>query len=118
MSERVVDETCVFCGIVAGLIPATIVARTDTVVAFADINPQADVHVVVTPTTHAYHNVAELAADPVLLADVVTTAKQIADERSGGQFRLIFNTGERSGQTVFHVHAHVLGGDLSESRLA
>lgn len=118
MSEPILDENCVFCAIVAGKIPANLVVRTDTVIAFHDINPQADVHIVVTPTTHAYRNVTELAADPALLSDLVQTAGTIADEHAGGQFRLIFNTGERAGQTVFHVHAHVLGGDLSESRLA
>ena len=118
MSESIVDENCVFCAIVAGKIPATVVARTDDVIAFEDIHPQAEVHVVVTPTTHAFRNVTELASDPKLLAEMVTVSSQIAHDRAGGQFRLIFNTGERAGQTVFHVHAHVLAGDLSESRLA
>lgn len=119
MSKPIVDESCVFCAIVAGNIPATIVLRTDDVIAFRDIHPQADVHIVVTPTTHAYRNVAELSAgDPTLLQEVIAAGQKIADEHSGGQFRLIFNTGEKAGQTVFHVHAHVLGGDLSESRLA
>ncbi len=118
MTEVIADEGCVFCAIVAGKIPADIVLRTDTVIAFTDIHPQADVHIIVTPTTHAYRNVTELAADPALLADLVTTAGAIAEANSGGEFRLVFNTGEKAGQTVFHVHAHILGGDLSESRLA
>jgi histidine triad (HIT) family protein len=62
--------------------------------------------------------VAELAAaDPVLLAELVAVARGVADELADGQFRLIFNTGPRAGQTVFHVHAHVLAGGLGEGSL-
>lgn len=118
MSEIISDDECVFCAIVAGRIEADVVLRTDSVVAFRDINPQAEVHIVVTPLTHAYRNVVELSEDQALLGDVVAAAGSLADRFAGGQFRLIFNTGARAGQTVFHVHAHVLGGDLSESRLA
>lgn len=73
----------------------------------------------VVPKTQEYATVSELAsADPGLLAHVVATAQRIADERAGGQFRLVFNSGEAAGQTVFHVHAHVLAGDLQEGTLA
>jgi len=112
-------EPSVFTKIVAREIPATIVAEDDRVIAFEDIAPKAPVHVLVVPKTQAYANVGELAAaDPDLLAHVVQTAQRIADERAGGQFRLVFNTGEAAGQTVFHVHAHVLAGDLQEGTLA
>lgn len=112
-------EPSVFARIAAREIPATIVAETDTVIAFEDISPKAPVHVVVTPKTQHYRNVVELAAgDPGLLAEMVEMARQIADERAHGQFRLVFNTGEAAGQTVFHVHAHVLGGGLEEGSLA
>lgn len=102
---------CLFCRIVAGEIPADIVLRTDDVVAFRDISPQAPVHVLVIPTAH-HANVAELsAANPLLAATMLDTAAQIAEaEGLDGHYRLVFNTGERSGQSVFHVHAHVLGG--------
>jgi len=73
------------------------------------------------PKAAKYRNVTELAAgDPQLLAEVVAVAQKLADEHAGGQYRLIFNTGERVGQTVFHVHAHVLStqdGDSSEGTL-
>ncbi len=104
-------EPSIFSRIVAREIPATIVAETDRIIAFNDIAPQANVHVVVATKTQQYRNVIELAAgDPGLLAELVDVARRIADERTGGQFRLVFNTGEAAGQTVFHVHAHVLGG--------
>lgn len=108
----------IFSRIIAREIPATVVAETDELIAFEDIAPQAPVHVLVVPKTEAYRTVDELAAgDPLLLADLVAMAKSIADERAGGQYRLIFNSGERAGQTVFHVHAHVLAGDLGEGTL-
>ena len=76
----------------------------------------------VVPKTEKYRNVSELAAgDPQLLAAIVATAKQLAQEHCGGDFRLIFNEGEAAGQTVFHVHAHLLGvepgGVLAEGTL-
>jgi len=112
-------EPSIFSRIIAREIPATIVAETDTVIAFEDISPKAPVHVIVTPKTEQYRNVVELAARaPELLAEMVEMARNIADERANGQFRLVFNTGEAAGQTVFHVHAHVLGGRLEEGSLA
>jgi histidine triad (HIT) family protein len=119
------DEPTVFSRIVAREIPADIVFESDTVIAFRDIAPQAPVHLLVVPKTQAYRDVVELAAgDPALLAELVTTASRLADdpvafgEHSGAEFRLIFNTGASAGQTVFHVHAHVLGGPLEEGTLA
>lgn len=111
-------EPTIFSRIAAREIPAAIVAETDRVIAFDDIAPQAPVHVIVAPKTPEYRNVVELAAgDPALLAELVDVANQVAAARAGGQFRLVFNTGESAGQTVFHVHAHVLGGGLGEGTL-
>ncbi|GAB2554200.1 histidine triad nucleotide-binding protein [Leucobacter ruminantium] len=108
----------VFGKIVSGEIPVDIIAETDRVIAFLDIAPQAPLHALVIPKTTEYANVAELAAgDPETLAEMVTVAKRIADERANGEFRLVFNNGASAGQTVFHVHAHVLAGDLEESTL-
>ncbi|MEU0369498.1 histidine triad nucleotide-binding protein [Streptomyces sp. NPDC006283] len=103
---------CLFCKIVAGEVPATVVRETETTVAFRDINPQAPSHVLVIPKAH-YADAADLAAGaPQLAADVLREAGQIAaDEKvveSG--YRVVFNTGAGAGQTVFHAHAHVLGG--------
>lgn len=101
---------CLFCRIAAGDIPADIVVRTDNVVAFRDIAPKAPVHVLVVPVTHV-DNVAQAAAKiPEVLAEMVAVAQQIADAEMGGEFRLVFNTGPTAGQSVFHVHGHVLGG--------
>jgi histidine triad (HIT) family protein len=112
------SEPSVFSRIIAREIPADIVFETDTVLAFRDIAPQAPVHLLVVPKTGEYRDVAELAAgDPALLAELVAAAKQLADEHTGGEFRLVFNTGGSAGQTVFHVHAHLLGGDLAEGTL-
>ena len=108
----------VFSRIVAREIPADIVFENESVVAFRDIAPQAPVHLLVVPRTERYANVVELAAeDPRLLAEMVGVANALAAEHCGGQFRLVFNTGEDAGQTVFHVHAHVLGGKLAEGSL-
>ncbi|WP_213815188.1 histidine triad nucleotide-binding protein [Glaciihabitans sp. dw_435] len=112
-------EPSIFTRIVAREIPADIVFENDSVIAFRDIAPKAPVHLLVVPKTQEYANVSELAAgDPALLAEVVATANALAAEYAGGEFRLIFNSGESAGQTVFHVHAHVLGGALEEGSLA
>lgn len=101
---------CLFCRLVAGDVPATLVASTDQAVAFRDIDPKAPLHVLVVPRDH-HADVAQLAAsDPGLLAAVVRLAHEVAEQEAGGQFRLVFNTGAEAGQSVYHVHAHVLGG--------
>ncbi|WP_432491194.1 HIT domain-containing protein [Kineococcus auxinigenes] len=99
-----------FLRIVAGELPATIVHSDDLVVAFEDADPRAPVHVLVVPRER-HETVAELAAAaPATLARLVQVAQRIADERCGGHFRLVFNSGEDAGQSVPHVHGHVLGG--------
>jgi len=104
---------CLFCRIVAGDIPATVVRETDTTLAFRDINPKAEVHVLVVTKEH-YVDVATLAqADPGLAGELLETAAVVAETEGllADGFRLIFNTGEYGGQDVFHVHAHLLGGE-------
>ena len=109
------DSPTIFERIVAREIPADIVFESDTVIAFRDIAPQAPVHILVVPKTSEYANVVELAAgDPALLAELVSVANGLAE----GDFRLVFNTGAGAGQTVFHVHAHLLAGSLEEGTLA
>jgi histidine triad (HIT) family protein len=104
------QNDCLFCKIVAGEIPATIVRETETTVAFRDINPQAPTHVLVIPKAH-YENAAALAAGaPDIAADVLRETKAVADEEELDSYRLVFNTGAGAGQTVWHAHAHVLGG--------
>ena len=102
-----------FCRIAAGEIPATVVHETDTVVAFRDIAPQAPVHVVVIPRAH-HPNVLALAEDdPGLAGEMLAAAGAVAKAEglTGDGFRVVFNTGPHALQTVFHVHAHVLGGE-------
>jgi histidine triad (HIT) family protein len=111
-------EPSVFSRIIAREIPADILFENESLIAIRDIAPQAPVHLLVVPKTAEYRNVAELAAgDPTLLADLVATAQALANEHCAGEFRLVFNTGESVGQTVFHVHAHILGGGLEEGTL-
>lgn len=106
-----------FCRIVAGEIPSERVHDDDRVIAFKDLSPQAPVHLLVVPREHR-PDVRELAHEPDLLAHVVAVAGTLAQEHSDGDFRLVFNTGAGAGQTVFHVHAHVLaGGPLAEGEL-
>jgi histidine triad (HIT) family protein len=108
----------IFSRIIAREIPADIVFESDDLIAFRDIAPKAPVHLLIVPKAETYVNVTELAAgDPALLAELVATAQVLADEHTGGQYRLVFNTGPAAGQTVFHVHAHLLGGDLAEGTL-
>ncbi|WP_328721806.1 histidine triad nucleotide-binding protein [Streptomyces sp. NBC_00247] len=103
---------CLFCKIVSGDVPATIVRESATTVAFRDINPQAPTHVLVIPKAH-YPDAASLAAaEPQIAADVLREAGLVATEDmvDGHGYRVVFNTGAGAGQTVFHAHAHVLGG--------
>ncbi|GGM84702.1 histidine triad nucleotide-binding protein [Dactylosporangium sucinum] len=103
---------CLFCRIVAGEIPATVVHETDETLAFRDIGPKAPVHVLVIPKVH-HTDVSELAvADPGLAGKVLAACAAVAAGEGLGEggFRVIFNSGPHSGQEVFHVHAHVLGG--------
>jgi len=102
---------CLFCRIVAREIPATLVHETDRVLAFRDISPQAPVHVVVIPKDHHTDVSALTAVDPALAGELLTAVADVA--RAEGLttgFRTVVNTGADGGQTVFHVHAHVLGG--------
>jgi histidine triad (HIT) family protein len=107
-----VSEDCLFCRIVAGEIPATVVYENDSVIAFRDIAPQAPVHVLVISRAHHPNAAALGEADPdaagavLAAAGVVAKAEGVADDG----YRVIFNTGPNALQTVFHVHAHVLGG--------
>ena len=105
------DKDCLFCRIVAGEIPATVVHETATTLAFRDIDPKAPVHVLVITKTH-HRDVVALAGDPGAAADVLAASAAVAEAEglTGDGFRLIFNTGGHGGQEVFHVHAHVLGG--------
>ncbi len=103
---------CLFCKVVAGQIPATVVRESPRTLAFRDINPQAPTHVLVIPKEHHVSAAALAAADPELMAALLAEAGQVAADEgvAADGYRIVFNTGPRAGQTVPHVHAHVLGG--------
>ena len=101
---------CLFCKIVAGEIPSGKVAETDGFYAFRDINPQAPVHVLAIPKRHVaslnHADDAQLIGELVLFARDVARAEGLADDG----YRVVINTNAGAGQTVFHIHAHILGG--------
>lgn len=106
------DASCLFCRIASGEIPAKKVHEDDDVVAFHDINPQAPTHVLVIPRHHIAALDAMTAADVSTLGTTVLKATQIARELglADDGYRLVVNNGEGAGQTVFHIHIHLLGG--------
>jgi histidine triad (HIT) family protein len=108
--DRPDASDCLFCRLVDGGIPATVVHRGERVLAFRDIDPKAPTHVLVIPAAHHRDVAALAAADPATLAELVAVASRIAEDEAGGPFRLVFNTGAEVGQSVFHVHGHVLAG--------
>ena len=103
---------CLFCKIAAGEIPADLVADSGRTIAFRDINPQAPTHVLVIPKEHHPDLATMAAANAELLAEVAAQAHRVAEAEGidSSGYRVVFNTGVEAGQTVFHAHAHVLGG--------
>ena len=103
---------CLFCRIVSGDIPAAMVVETERTVAFRDLNAIAPTHVLVVPRVHINH-AAEITADyGTELAEMMTTAQEVAriDGIADRGFRLVFNVGQDSGNSVNHLHMHVIGG--------
>jgi histidine triad (HIT) family protein len=106
------DSECPFCKIVAGEIPADIVRESDRLVAFRDLNPQAPTHILLIPKDHI-ESVAELSDDHGgTLTDIMQAATQLAGAEGIAEsgWRLVANVGADGGQTVFHLHFHLLGG--------
>jgi histidine triad (HIT) family protein len=101
---------CLFCKIVAGDLPADRVRESERTIAFRDISPQAPVHVLVIPREHLPDVAAVAQAGGGLLDELVAQARQVADDAGIADYRLVFNTGAGAGQSVWHAHAHVLGG--------
>lgn len=103
---------CLFCKIIAGQIPATIVHSSDRIVAVKDINPQAPTHVLILPRRHIA-TLNDLTEDAdALVGELVRTAAKIAKKNGHAEagYRTVFNTNADAGQTVFHIHLHLLGG--------
>jgi histidine triad (HIT) family protein len=104
------EESCLFCQIVAGEIPADVVRTTDDTLAFRDIEPQAPTHVLVIPRQH-YVDISDLAgSDSGLAGRLMADAAAVASDLGLAEYRVVLNTGASAGQSVFHVHAHVLAG--------
>jgi histidine triad (HIT) family protein len=103
---------CLFCKIINREIPASIVYEDDRVLAFNDINPQASTHVLVVPKQHVESLNALEPEHDAIVGEVVRRAAAIARDRgiSAGGFRTVFNTNRDAGQTVFHIHLHLIGG--------
>lgn len=103
--------SCLFCSIVAGEIPATIVFENDELLAFRDINPQAPTHVLIIPKKHIVGIDQATEADTEIIGYCHLIAAKIARERNLEHgFRTVYNVGPHAGQTVFHLHLHLLGG--------
>lgn len=103
---------CLFCRIASGEIPATKVAESEHCIAFRDISPQAPVHVLVIPRAHITSLAAADDASVPLLGEVMRMARDVAQAEGlvDGGYRCVVNTGKDGGQTVFHLHVHVMGG--------
>lgn len=106
------DPDCIFCKIAAGELGTAFVAESDHAVAFADLAPQAPVHILIVPKRHIPSIAGFAPDDDALLGDLVRLANQVARERGidAGGYRLLTNVGPDAGQTVFHLHLHLLGG--------
>jgi histidine triad (HIT) family protein len=105
------DADCLFCKVAAGEVHAEVLHESDTTVAFRDIEPQAPTHVLVIPRAHHPNAVALAAAEPGVLVDLFTAAREVAEQEGlDGGYRLVLNTGPDAHQTVPHAHLHVLGG--------
>jgi histidine triad (HIT) family protein len=104
---------CLFCRIAAREIPGTIVFENERIVAFEDVHPQAPTHVLLIPRAHVAASTLDVtAATHALVGELVEVAARIARERgfADAGYRLVFNTNAAAGQTVFHLHLHLLGG--------
>lgn len=103
---------CIFCKIGAGQIPARVVLQDEDILAFDDLNPQAPVHVLIIPKRHIGALSETGAGEQALLGRLLEAAAQVADKKGIAEsgYRVVANSGREGGQTVFHLHLHVLGG--------
>ena len=104
--------SCIFCKIAVGEIPSKAILREEDVIAIEDVNPQAPIHLLVMPVAH-YADIVGLSesGNAAMMTKLFATASKLGLERAGsGGFRIVVNTGAEGGQTVEHLHVHVLGG--------
>lgn len=104
-------DTCVFCKIIGGQLPASKVYESETVLAFHDASPKAPTHILLVPKKHIAR-IADLSeGDAQLMGDLILAARTVAAQQGVADgFRLVANNGESSGQSVFHIHFHLLAG--------
>ena len=103
-------DGCVFCKIIAGETPAAVVYKDDLVTAIRDIHPQAPTHILVLPNRHLAGVAEAQPGDVELLGRLLLAATEVARQENLGGYRLVINNGSEAGQSVFHLHLHVLGG--------
>ena len=106
------NNDCLFCKISAGSIPSEKVYESDMLIAFNDINPQAPTHILIVPRTHHATLLDVKETDHKVMGSIISVANQLATERrlDKSGYRLVVNCGEGAGQSVFHIHFHLLGG--------
>ena len=106
------SDTCIFCKIVSNETKATIVYRDERVTAFRDIHPVAPTHILIVPNKHIDSVGTLEPEDEQIIGHIFTVARKLAEEEgiSNGGFRLVTNTGHHGGQSVFHLHVHLIGG--------
>ena len=106
------SQDCIFCKIAAGEIGGPPVYQDNHVTAFKDLNPQSPTHILVIPNKHITSVSNATDEDQMLLGELILTAAKVADQEglAGNGYRLVINTGAHGGQTVFHLHVHLLGG--------
>ncbi len=109
-----ISEDCIFCRIIQRQMPAKIIYDDDTTLAFEDIHPQAPVHFLVVPRKHLASLTETGAEEEALIGHLFAVSAKLASERGldSGGYRTVINNGERAGQTVFHLHVHVMGGRM------
>ncbi len=103
-------ESCLFCKIASNEIESKVVAQTEDFIAFYDIAPEAPIHILCIPKKHFSSILEVQEADKDLMGRFLLFIKEVAKKEAGDSFRLVFNTGESAGQTVGHIHAHILAG--------
>jgi histidine triad (HIT) family protein len=104
------SDNCLFCKIIKGDIPAAKLYEDEDIFAFRDIAPQAPLHFLIVPKRHISGPSDVTPGDEQLIGKMVRMAGEIAGKEGIGHYRLVFNNGEEAGQSVFHIHLHVLGG--------
>jgi histidine triad (HIT) family protein len=100
-------DACLFCRIIAGEIPVSPILETSNVLAFADLNPQAPTHILL---VHKQHSACFSESSDLLLAELFPTVRELAQQQNLSDYRLVVNNGEKAGQSVFHLHVHLLAG--------